>query len=297
MTQSSIFNAPPATSSNDTLLLTLFAAAVLHAILILGINFTAPNLEKVNKSIEITLTNIPAEKAPEKANFLAPDNQQGAGDKIEASAPPEKRLPSIGMDDAKPAVAKRAQPQKVPVVKPVLTQQHHAEQKIKTVTEAPPVTHEQEEETPHEISPEALATQIAQMGAEIRNKTSGADTSRIKFINAVSAHQYLAAQYIHDWQAKVERTGNLNYPEAARKKGFTGKLVMDVGIKPDGSIYSIRVTRSSGYPALDDAAKRIVRMSAPFAPLPQELLKELDVLVISRVWKFSDETGISSAAH
>lgn len=297
MTPSSIFNAPPATSSNDTLLLTLFVAAVVHAVLILGISFTTPTPDKINKSIEITLTNMPAEKAPEKANFLAPDNQQGAGNKIEANIPPEKRLPSIGMDEAKPAVAKRAQPQKSPPVKPVLTQQHPAEQKIKTVAEAPPVMHEQPEETPHEISPVALATQIAQLGAEIRNKTAGADTSRIKFINAVSAHQYLAAQYIHDWQTKVERTGNLNYPEAARKRGFTGKLVMDVGIKADGSIYSIRITRTSGYPALDDAAKRIVRMSAPFAPLPQELLKELDVLVISRVWKFSDETGLSSAAH
>ncbi|HBA66885.1 MAG TPA: energy transducer TonB, partial [Methylococcaceae bacterium] len=47
-------------------------------------------------------------------------------------------------------------------------------------------------------------------------------------------------------------------------------------------------------PALDEAAIRIVRMSAPFPPLPQELLKELDVLVITRVWKFSDESGMSA---
>jgi protein TonB len=45
---------------------------------------------------------------------------------------------------------------------------------------------------------------------------------------------------------------------------------------------------------LDEAAKRIVRMSAPFAPLPADLLKELDVLVITRVWKFSDESGMTS---
>jgi protein TonB len=67
---------------------------------------------------------------------------------------------------------------------------------------------------------------------------------------------------------------------------------MDVGIKADGSIYSIRINKSSGNPALDEAAQRIVRMSAPFAPLPTELLKELDVLVITRVWKFSDESGL-----
>ena len=95
-----------------------------------------------------------------------------------------------------------------------------------------------------------------------------------------------------DWQKKVERTGNLNYPEIARKKHFTGTLKMSVGINHDGSIYSIRISKSSGYRALDDAAKRIVRISAPFAPLPKELRKELDVLVITRVWQFSDESGM-----
>jgi len=65
---------------------------------------------------------------------------------------------------------------------------------------------------------------------------------------------------------------------------------MDVGIKPDGTIYSLRIRKSSGYPALDTAAKRIVRLSEPFPVLPQELLKELDVLVITRVWKFTDKT-------
>ena len=45
-----------------------------------------------------------------------------------------------------------------------------------------------------------------------------------------------------DWENKVERTGNLNYPEVAKKKGFTGTLTMNVGINADGSIYSIHIT-------------------------------------------------------
>jgi len=67
-----------------------------------------------------------------------------------------------------------------------------------------------------------------------------------------------------------------------------------VGINPNGTIYSIRITKSSGNKALDDAAKRIIRLSAPFAMLPKELLADLDVLVITRVWRFSDETGITT---
>jgi len=99
---------------------------------------------------------------------------------------------------------------------------------------------------------------------------------------------------VKDWEDKVERTGNLNYPEAARHRKTPQSLTMDVGINADGSIYSIRIARSSGNPALDEAAKRIVKMSAPFAALPAELLQEVNVLVITRVWKFSDETGMTT---
>jgi protein TonB len=287
---------PPAAPSNDSLLVALFGAAVAHVILILGINFSVPEPEQINKAIDITLVNIPTERAPEKASYLAPENQQGAGENAKKSNPLEKKLPSQGeKTDAKPAMQKPSQADKPQTAKPVLTQRQ-AKQKILTATERPAEPTEPQE-THRELSPDALAMQIAQLGAEIRSKAQGAEQTRIKFIDSVSAHKYLAAQYIHDWQSKVERTGNLNYPDAARKKGFNGKLTLDVGIKADGSVYSMRITRSSGYPALDDAAKRIVKMSAPFPPLPQELLKELDVLVISRVWEFSDETGMSSTSR
>jgi len=74
---------------------------------------------------------------------------------------------------------------------------------------------------------------------------------------------------------------------------------MDVGLRSDGSIYSINISKSSDNKVLDEAAKKIVKMSAPFAPLPLDLLKELklkqqDILVITRVWIFSDESGMTA---
>jgi protein TonB len=149
----------------------------------------------------------------------------------------------------------------------------------------------QVEEKP-QLTAESLQQQLAQLGTEIRQSQPSADQTKIKFVDSVSTHKYVAAQYMKDWESKVERTGNLNYPEAAAKKNFSGTLTMDVGIKADGSIYSIRINKSSGNPELDDAAIKIVRMSAPFPPLPLDLTKELDVLVITRVWKFSDESGL-----
>jgi len=285
-----MFDPPAPLSSNDSLLIALFFAAVIHVVIGLGINFTAPQPAQVSRSIDITLVNMPAQKAPEKAQFLAQENQIDAGEQSVKPEPPPQQLPSQGKSEAKP-IKKSAPEQSEPKAAKKPITQKKAEKKIVTATK--PDTKQHTEKRP-QLTAEMLQQQIAQLGTEIRLNQQTAEQSKIKFVDSVSAHKYVAAQYMKDWEDKVERTGNLNYPEVAAKKNFSGTLTMDVGIKSDGSIYSIRINQSSGNPALDEAAKRIVRMSAPFAPLPLELLKELDVLVITRVWKFSDESGMTA---
>ncbi|WP_431065950.1 TonB family protein [Methylotuvimicrobium sp.] len=279
------------TSENDALMITLFIAAILHIMVILGINFSMPKQEETHRAIEITLATTPAHKAPKKASFLAQENQIGAGKQKTKPTPPKQKLPSRG-----------TLPNKQPQSKPVQRQAAAPKKIISTIrpaeTKAPPVpvkapVQPQSKPVP-KITAAALQQQIAQLGTEVRQQQLSADISKIKHVNAVSTHKYVASQYEMDWKKKVEATGNLNYPEVARKKNFFGTLTMEVGINPDGTIYNIRIKRPSGNAALDEAAKRIVRLSAPFPPLPQELLKELDVLVITRVWKFSDESGMSA---
>jgi protein TonB len=288
MTTQSPFITPPPVSVSDSLLVALFVAAVIHVILILSVNFSVDLPEKINKSIEITITQTVAKKAPKKAHFLAPDNQEGAGETYQKPTPPKQQLPSEGQSQKKD-LKKNLKQKKEVHSKRVMTK---AQSDVK-INSAKKSETKIEDNKP-QLSTDTLVKQIAKLGAKIRYSQKNAEESRIKFVNSVSTHKYLAAQYILDWQHKVERTGNLNYPEIARKKNFKGSLVMDVGVKQDGSIYSIRISRSSGNKALDDAAKRIVTMSAPFAPLPKELRKELDVLVITRVWQFSDESGMST---
>ncbi|WP_340120851.1 TonB family protein [Methylobacter svalbardensis] len=283
-----IFEPTTELSTNDSLLIALFVAAVIHVVIGLGINFTAPQPEKVSRAIDITLVNMPTPKAPEKAKSLAQENQLAAGE--QSTKPPPQQLPSPGKNKTMP-IKKSAPEQSKPKAAKKLITQKKAEKKV--VTASKPATKRPAEKRPP-LSPELLQQQIAQLGTEIRLNQQSAEQTKIKFVDSVSAHKYVAAQYMKDWESKVERTGNLNYPEVAAKKNFSGILTMDVGIKADGSIYSIRINQSSGNPALDEAAKRIVRMSAPFAPLPADLLKELDVLVITRVWKFSDESGMTS---
>lgn len=285
-------------SNGDTLLTALFIATVVHVLILLGINFSVPKPPKVSKSIEITLSHAPLKKAPKQAKYLAPDHQLGAGDDTRKPEPPKESLPSPSLEamPAKKIVQETVVAPKKPVIEKIMTQKQSPVKVATPITEEP-VQAEQPDETAEEkpsLSAEALQQQIAQLGERIRNSQRSAENTKIKFVNSISTHKYLAAQYVKDWEDKVERTGNLNYPEAARKPGASQILTMDVGINADGSIYSISIVKSSGNPALDEAAKRIVKMSAPFAALPDDLLREVNVLVITRVWKFSDETGMTA---
>ena len=111
---------------------------------------------------------------------------------------------------------------------------------------------------------------------------------RKKYISA-STTDWLYASYMNAWTQKVERIGNMNYPEQALRRNMRGDLVMSVGIRADGSLESIEVLRDSGYPVLDEAAIRIVELSAPFSTLPEQIAREVDVLYITRTWRFSPD--------
>jgi len=132
---------------------------------------------------------------------------------------------------------------------------------------------------------------IASLSAEIRRKmVAKAQRPRRKFISATTK-EYKYAAYMEAWRSKVERVGNLNYPEQARKQSLSGSLVLDVALNQDGSINEITIRRSSGEKILDDAAVRIVELAAPFSPFPQHIKDETDILHIMRTWQFINNKG------
>ena len=133
--------------------------------------------------------------------------------------------------------------------------------------------------------------QIAALSAEIKRKLDErAKRPRRQFISA-STREYKYAAYMEAWRQKVERVGNLNYPREARRRSLTGSLILDVALHPDGSLEKITVRRSSGNRILDDAAIYIVTLAAPFAPFPEDIRKEVDVLHITRTWQFLNSSG------
>ena len=112
---------------------------------------------------------------------------------------------------------------------------------------------------------------------------SGRSASR----SAPAPTEYRFARYVEDWRQKVERVGNLNYPEAARQLKLYGNLILTVSIRADGSVEKVVVDRSSGHKVLDAAATRIVEMAAPYAPFPADIRRDTDILDITRTWTFA----------
>ena len=95
------------------------------------------------------------------------------------------------------------------------------------------------------------------------------------------------------WRAKVERIGNINYPEEARRRRISGTVMLDVAVRHDGSVADISVRKSSGITLLDDAAVRSVHLAAPYDPLPAEIRSEVDELHVTRTWKFYDKANVA----
>ena len=102
------------------------------------------------------------------------------------------------------------------------------------------------------------------------------------------------AAYMEAWRSKVERIGNLNYPDEARRARLSGNLLLDVSLNPDGTINDIVLRRSSGKRVLDDAAVRIVKLAAPYGKFPASISTEVDILHIQRTWQFSTNNRFAS---
>ncbi len=114
-----------------------------------------------------------------------------------------------------------------------------------------------------------------------------------KFIGA-RAKKYRDALYVESWRQKVEKVGNLNYPEAAKNLKMYGQLQLTVSIRADGSIESIEINRSSGHKVLDEAAKHIVELAAPYSRFPDDMHKEVDIVSITRTWTFTKEDNLAT---
>ena len=131
--------------------------------------------------------------------------------------------------------------------------------------------------------------EMARLAQEVRDEEQAyAKRPRRKHISANTA-EYDYAAYMKAWVDRIERIGNLNYPDEARRRQLHGELMLTVGLARDGRVMSVDVIQSSGHRILDDAAIRIVHLAAPFPPIPHghdRGSNKIDELYITRTWQF-----------
>ncbi len=294
-----ILDKHPFQFSRDPLGLALLGAVLVHAVVILGVSFDIQrgNPPAPEKTLDITLV-TPKKKPPKikKPDFLANASQQGGGEKI------QKNRPSNPLGNPQ-AVRKRAKPvpelQRAGAVRVEPRKQarvitaHKAKRKVTVRPPKPRVR-----TTPRPKVAQLLAStqkEIDRLTAELdRRSLAASQQKRRKTINA-STQEYKYAAYLEGWRKKVERIGNLNYPGEAKRKKLYGALILHVAVRADGSIEQVRLLRSSGHKILDDAAIRIVRLAAPYAPFPPDIRKEVDVLDITRTWQFQSGNRLFSS--
>jgi protein TonB len=268
--------------SGDRLIATLALAAIVHGVLILGIGFTHEDAAPVVPTLDVILTQTRTEAPPKHADFLSEANQQGGGDSDRALRPREAQLGVVVK--ATPGIAQQLLTIQAPPPQPEqarrLLTSTRAQRNVAPPQEAQP-TSELPLPTGRDLTEQDL--QMARKTAEIaREQQLYAKRPRRSFISA-STQEYEYAGYMRKYVARIERIGNLNYPDEARRRNLSGRVMLNVAVRRDGSVESIDVQQSSGIPVLDAAAIQSVRLAEPFPPLPPTRDNE-DELNITRTW-------------
>lgn len=264
-----------------------------HTFILLGIGLAFPHLDLATSTplqpLEVVLVNSGSKIRPSNADKMAQNNLDGGGntaDERHAKTP----LPTLSDDEQfSPEQSAHRVQQLEQEAKRLLTQLKSNYSVPQEKIEKQPVSNEASGE---DLVQRAL--EIARLEAEIGKSMDAYEKlPKRKFIGA-RTQEYRYAQYVEDWRSKVERIGNMNYPQQARDQKIYGKLTLTVSIRSDGSVENVEINRSSGQRILDAAAMRIVKLAAPYSVFPPDIRKETDILSITRTWMFTSNDHLES---
>lgn len=269
-------------TSGDRLSMTLFIAAVVHVVVILGVGFTGVlPTHQVPALMEITLSRTPAERTPEDYDYLAPDDQDGGGsaedmmrpEQTGAAIPDPRNQADLSTSRAVPDSASM---QDVPLV---ARQLEEAPAPDRDSTEP---DHTADAEAPQIDARDRVAADVSDLSQSIDWDARYPSKRRID----ARTRSHAAAAYMKQWIDTVEQVGNLNFPDEILQRGLAGRLIVEVTLRPDGRVDDVRILQPSRYRLLDETALRVVEMAAPYAPIPDEVLEGNARLVITRTWEF-----------
>jgi protein TonB len=276
-------SSPRTVGSGDRFGVTLLFSLIAHGVLALGLTFEFEKPAPSLPSLDVILVQSASGQKPEKADFLAQANNSGGGDSDKPVRPSEPlsspvSKPELGIAP-RPIEAGAPKPQP-PSERELLTQRK-SQFAVRTQKETP-----EQPALPQPTARELMEKKLemARLAEEVQRESQAyAKRPKKKYISA-NTREYAYAAYMTAWVARIERIGNLNYPDEARREQLHGQLVLSVDLNRDGTVKSIDVIQPSGHKLLDDAATRIVKLAAPFPPIPVQ--EGIDELYVTRTWQF-----------
>jgi protein TonB len=271
------------------------ASLIFHAIL-LSIHFHLPEalLRNTENALDVVLVNSKHAHKPKNAQVYAQTNLDGGGDSEKNDRATTPLPPSASTREGNEIIEAQRRVARLEAEQKQIMTRLKAEAIQRTA---------QKQDKPSPPSPEPTAISgldlasralaVARLEAQIDRQTNEYNKRPRKKNIGTRAEEYRFAQYVEDWRQKVERIGNLNYPEAAKGRWY-GRVMLTVTILSDGTLKDVGINHSSGVPLLDSAARRIVRMAAPYAAFPDDIRRDTDIIEITRWWSFTREDQLQT---
>ena len=290
MNQAAALPAPPVIGERQRLGATVLLSAAVHAVLLLGIGFVASGAAPMVPTLDVIMTRTTTALTPKEAAFLAQASNAGGGDSDKTGRPTAPQVGEAPRDTAGSAARQlRAQ---------APTPQPAPETRVVTAPDSGIPTPSSRDTTPAAQRPLPQGERrvdfdvdVARLAAEVHQASANYAKRPVRKFVSAATREYAYANYLRQWVDRVERVGNLNYPDEARRRRLQGRVVMSIGIRRNGSVESATLLRSSGNRILDDAALRIARLAEPYPPLPKTP-EHIDILNVVRTWEFLPGGGI-----
>lgn len=266
---------------------------LLHGIL-LTLHFTYPDaLTHVKeRALDVVLVNSKHSARPEQAQAKAQSNLDAGGNTEQEHRATTPLPPSTQHKEGTDLVAAQQRVAELEAMQRQMLTRMKAEKAVHASEKQVDPLPQQPTVSGMDLANRALA--VARLEAQIERQYDDYNKRPRKKFIGTRTEEYLPAQYIEDWRLKVERVGNLNYPEAARGKLY-GSLVVYMEINQDGELVRAEVQRSSGQKILDDAALRILRLASPFGRFSDEMRRQFDILAFARTWTFTQADQLSTS--
>jgi protein TonB len=275
---------PPA---NDRMLTTCFLAALFHAMVILGVSFSAPGsqADEGSPALEVVLVNdqAPAVAKNPNAQYLSERTQKGSGNtlKPERTLIPKSSLMPVERPGIPSGDGLAAFQAGTDTGDEELIATHAPAQKILYFASSTAAKESSQLPLLLEKRPDLAMTPNSD-GVELRMRGEAAAQLWI----AADTRESDVAVYLDSWRRKIERVGTMNFPDVARRRKLSGTPVIEVTIGSDGKLLQSVLRRSSGHAEIDEAAMRILKLSSPFDPFPADLTAKHDEIRIAYEWQF-----------